>query len=153
MFFICFNAAGPLNSGSWCSSGVPIHDTKWEMLLSVALCAQPQWLQWDFVPIPHLLFLSCPFPPLKKKKVCITVWYGWETFWYNHTQALSMIDLPDCLDPFWPCCLQFSCTADKMLCQQTAGPACTESFERGKWGKAGQEISQPSAFHQETNVK
>lgn len=103
-------------------------------------------------------FLTCcsyhvPSPPSKKKKVCITVWYGWETFWYNHTQALSMIDLPDCLDPFWPCCLQFSCTADKMLCQQTAGPACTESFERGKWGKAGQEISQPSAFHQETNVK
>lgn len=43
----------------------------------------------------------------------------------------GMIDLPDWLDSFWSCCLQLFCTADKMLCQQTAGPACTESFERG----------------------
>lgn len=86
--------------------------------------------------------------------------HGQGTFWCKCTQAVwhdspprpARSILATCI---FPCCLQPSCTADKMRCvnKMIVGTTRTQCFVRGKWGKAGQEISQPSVFCQESNVK
>lgn len=101
-------------------------------------------------------FLTCcsyhASPP--RKKVYIIVWYGWGTFCYNYTRALWH-DRPSRLARF---ILVLLPPAFLHSWQNVVSTNCRPSLHRkfwkgGEWGKAGQEISQPSAFHQETNVK
>lgn len=94
--------------------------------------------------------------------VLISSWnrQGQRTFWCECPRADWRDSLPRAAGSIFghvdfPCCLQLSCTDDKMprVNKKIVGTTRTQWFVRGKWGKAGQGISQPSMFHQESHVK